>query len=157
MTRKHPIWGSRLGLQREIITPLQTRVERDLLALMTSPPPALSIPRLVDGDPVDPRAECRLASETMNGPKDAEEDFLRQIERLVAIAEQMAGQSEDHPMMLGNEERAGVLIPRCAALHEQGFTPCNLGPAGCAGVLYHKFPCHRLAISQTISGKDKRR
>jgi hypothetical protein len=40
-------------------------------------------------------------------------------------------------------------------LHKQGFSPCNLGPAGGAGRLHREFPSHRMAISQTISGKGE--
>ena len=62
-----------------------------LIGAVPPPPEAMAVARLVDGDPVDPGAEARLAAEPVNGAEDAQEDFLGQVERFVAVAEQVDG------------------------------------------------------------------
>ena len=51
-------------------------IERDLIRAVAPAPEPMTVARLVHGDPVDPRAEARLPAEAVNGPEDAEEDFL---------------------------------------------------------------------------------
>ena len=54
----------------------QVLIQRHLIGAMAPPPEAVAIARLVDGYPVNPRPQRRLAAEAMDGPEDAEEDFL---------------------------------------------------------------------------------
>jgi hypothetical protein len=79
MTGKHSIGRYRIRSQREIATALHVRVEGHLIALMTPTPPTLAIPHLVYRNAVNPRSERGLTSKSMNRPKDAQENFLREI------------------------------------------------------------------------------
>ena len=72
----------------------------------------------------------------MNRPEDAEEDFLRKVERLVAIAQQVHRQLDDHPLVFGHQLGAGSLVPGRAALHERRFATADFGPTGDAR-LFH--------------------
>lgn len=152
MARKHAIWRGRIRSQGKIAATLKVRVERNLIALMPPAPPPLSISHLVDRDAVNPRSERRLTSEAMNGSKNTQEDFLRQIQGLVTVAEQMTRQPEHHAVVLGHEHRARILVTGGAPLHELGFTPSNLGPAGSAGLFHREFPSHSVAISKLYQG-----
>jgi hypothetical protein len=62
-------------------------IEGNLVGFVTPPPPSLAVARLVDDDSVDPGLEGRLAAEIVDGPENAEEDFLREVEGLVAVAQ----------------------------------------------------------------------
>ena len=96
-------------------------VERHLVGLVAPPPPALAVARLVDDDAVDPGLEGRLAAEVVDGAEDAEEDFLGEVEGLVAVAQQVQGQLEDHALVAGHQLGAGRLLARGAALDERRF------------------------------------
>ena len=85
-------------------------VERDLVGAVTPPPESMAIPGLVDGNAIDPRAQGRLPAEPSNRAKDSEEDFLGEVERLVAVAKQIDRQLDDHPLVLGNEFRKGHFV-----------------------------------------------
>ena len=63
-------------LASQIAVRLDVLIERDLIGLVTPPPPALAIARLIDDDPVDPGAEGRLAAERRERPEDPQEYFL---------------------------------------------------------------------------------
>ena len=89
----------------------------------------MTVAGLVDGDAVNPGAKGRLAAEAGDGAKDAEEDFLGEVERLVAVAEQVHRQLDDHPLVLGDEFREGHLVAGRAALNKRGFAATDLRPA----------------------------
>jgi hypothetical protein len=91
-------------------------IERYLVGLVAPPPPSLAVAGLVDDDAVNPGLESGLAPEIVNGAEDAEEDFLREIHRLVAVAQQVQGELIDHPFVPGHEFGAGCRVPRRAAL-----------------------------------------
>ena len=103
---------------------------------MAPPPEAVPVARLVDGDPVDPGAKGGLAPETGNRPKYPQKDFLRQVEGFFAIAQQVDGQLNDHPLVLGDELGTGGLFAHCAPLHERRFADANFRPTDCAGLLH---------------------
>ncbi len=86
------------------------RVERHLVGAVTPAPESMAIPRLVDGNAINPGAQGRLPAEAGDGAKDAEEDFLGEVERLVAVAEQVHRQLDDHPLVLGDELREGHFV-----------------------------------------------
>src|SRR5262249_15933148 len=67
LAAEHAIGGRPVGLFRQIAVIADVLVERHLLRPMPAPPPALAVPRLVHDDPIDPGAEGRLASKTMDG------------------------------------------------------------------------------------------
>ena len=104
------------------------RIERDLIAAMPAPPEAMAIARLVDRNAVDPGAQARLAAEPVNGAEDAQEDLLRQIERFVAVAQQVDGQLHDHPLVLGDQLGARALVAGCTALHERRLASAYVRP-----------------------------
>src|SRR6185436_5411174 len=95
---------------------------------MTTAPPALAVARLVDHDAVDPGAEGRLAAKSVDGAEDAQEDFLREVQRFVMVAQQVQGELVDHALMLADELSAGVLVADGTALNQPGFAPVDVGP-----------------------------
>ena len=115
-------------------------IERHLIGAMPPPPEPVPVARLVDGDAVDPGAQARLAAEAVDGAEDAEEDFLRQVERFVAIAQQVHRQLDDHPLVLGHQLGAGGLVAGGAALHERRFAAADVGPTGNARLLHESSP-----------------
>ncbi len=86
--------------------------------------------RLVHRDAVDPGPEAGLAAEAVDGPEDTQEDFLREVERFVTIAEQVHRELHHHALVLGHELGAGEFISRRAALHERRFATVDVRPAG---------------------------
>jgi hypothetical protein len=48
----------------------------------------------------------------MNRPENAKENFLGQVERLFAIAQQIAGQLDHCPLVFGNELGGRPLVAR---------------------------------------------
>ena len=99
-------------MQRDVL------IQRHLIRPVASPPEPVPVARLVDGDAVDPGAEARLAAESMNGAENAKEDFLRQVQRFVVMAEQVHGQLHDHPLVLGHELRTGRFLTGRTALDD---------------------------------------
>lgn len=89
----------------------------------------MPVPGLVHHNPVDPGLDCGLAAKTANRAEDAKEDLLGQVERLIAVAEEVQRQLHDHPLMLGNELGERDLIPSRAALDECRLSPSALRPA----------------------------
>ena len=105
-------------------------IERHLIGAVAPAPEPVAVARLVDGNPVDPGAQARLAAEPVDGAEDAQEHFLRQVERLVAIAQQVHGQLDDHPLVLGHQLGAGRFVAGGAALDERRFAAADVGPTG---------------------------
>ena len=103
-------------------------IERHLIGAMAPAPEAVPVARLVHGDAVDPGAKARLAAEAVDGAEDAEEDFLRQVQRFVAVAQQVHRQLDDHPLVLGDQLGAGRLLAGCAALHERRLAAADVRP-----------------------------
>ena len=68
--------------------------------------------------------------------KDAEEDFLGEIERLFAIAQQVGGELDDHPLVLGDELGAGRFVADGTALHERRFAAADVEPTDDARLLH---------------------
>jgi hypothetical protein len=117
-------------------------VERDLLRAVPAPPPPLPVARLVDDNAVDPGAKGRLPPEPGKGAEHAEEHFLRQVERLVVIGEQVQGELVHHTLMLGDELRAGVLVAGGAALYQRRLAPADLRPGDGWNWLHGQSFCH---------------
>jgi len=78
-------------------------VERDLLRAVAPPPPALPVARLVDDDAVDPGPKRGVSAESVNRPEDPQEDFLREVQRFVPVAEQMEGHAISARLRLNPE------------------------------------------------------
>ena len=81
--------------------------------------------------------------------EDAEEDFLREIERFVVIAEEVQRQLVDHPLMLGDQLGAGVLVAGGAALNQRRFAPADFGPGDGWNWLHGQSFCH---LTPPVSG-----
>ena len=62
----------------------------------------------------------------MNGPEYPEEDFLREVERFVPIAEEIHRELHDHALVLGDQIGARRFIAGGAALHERGFAAADV-------------------------------
>ena len=135
LLREHPV-GPRLARREELAVRRDVRIERDLIGAVTPAPEPVAVARLIDGDAVDPGAQARLAAEAADGAEDAQEDLLREVERLVAVAQQVDRQLHDHPLMLGDELGAGRFVARCAPLHERRFAAADLGPTDDARLLH---------------------
>ena len=120
-------------MQRDVL------IERDLIRTMTPPPEAVPVARLVHGYAIDPGAKARLSAKAMNGPEDAEEDFLREIERFVAVAEEVHRELHDHALMLSHELGAGRLVARCTALHKRRLTAADIRPTRNPRLLHREF------------------
>ena len=110
--------------------------ELHLIGAPAPTPPALAVAGLIDGDAIDPGAERRLAAERGNRAEDPQEDFLRQVEGLVAVAQQVEGQLENHPFVAGDQFGAGHLLAGGAALNQRGFAGANFSPPECSCVFH---------------------
>src|SRR4029078_13350123 len=108
-------------LRDEIPVSGHVRIERHLVRAVTPTPEAMAVPGLIDGNAVDPRPQAGVAAETMDGAEDAKEDVLREVERLVAVAEQVDGQLNDHPLVLAQQFGKGSVFPGRTALHKGGL------------------------------------
>ena len=115
-------------------------IERHLIGAMAAPPEPVAVARLVHGDAVDPGAQARLAAEPVNRAEDAEEDFLGEVERFVAIAEQVHRELDDHPLVLGDQLGAGRFVAGGAALHERRLAAADVRPTGDARLLHREIP-----------------
>ena len=117
-------------------------IEGDLVGAVAPPPESMTVPRLVDGDPIDPGPQARLAAEAMNGPEHAQEDFLRQVERFVAVAQEVDRKLDDHPLVLGDEIGARRLIAGRTPLNQRSFAPADVRPADDPGLFHRRTRIH---------------
>src|SRR4029453_8912212 len=78
----------------------------------------------------------------MDGAEDPEEHFLREIQRLVVVAQQVQGELVDHPLVLAHQVGARILITGGAALNQAGFPPVDVGPSDGAERLHGETLCH---------------
>ena len=76
----------------------------------------------------------------MNGAEDAKEDFLGEVERFVAVAQQIDRQLDDHALVLGDQLGAGRFVAGCAPLHERRLATVDIRPADDAR-LFHLSSC----------------
>ena len=72
----------------------------------------------------------------MDGAEDAQEDFLREVERLFAVAQQVDGELDDHALVLGDQLGAGRFVAGGTALHERRFAAADVGPTGDTRLLH---------------------
>ena len=84
-----------------------------------------------------------MTAESMNGTEDAQEDFLREIQGLVAIAEEVDRELNNHPLMLGHQLGAGLFVARSAALYERRLAPTDVRPADNARLFHRQVPKRR--------------
>ena len=86
------------------------RIERNLVGAVPPAPEPVPVPRLVHGNAVDPGAQRGLPAKSGDGAKNAEENFLGKVERFVAVAKEVHGKLNDHPLVLGYELGEGHFI-----------------------------------------------
>jgi hypothetical protein len=115
---------------------LQVLIEGHLVGAVPPPPPALPVTGLVDDDAVDPGAEGGLGAEAGECPEDAQEDFLGQVHRLVAVTQQVQRQREYHALVGADQFRTGGIVASRAARDEGGFLTVDLRPADRTSVLH---------------------
>ena len=78
----------------------------------------------------------------MQGAEHPQKDFLRQVERLFAISQQVGGEPEHQAMVLENEGGMGGVVARQAPLDERSFAAGDLGrPPDGSGRLSGKISC----------------
>ena len=123
-------------------------IEGHLIVSVATPPEAVAVARLVDGDAVNPGPQRRVAAEAMNRAEDAKEDFLGQVEGLVAVAQQIDRELHHHALVLAHQLRAGHLVARCTPLHERRFAHADVRPIRGAGLLHKEIPVNLLHYSQ---------
>ena len=108
---------------RDVAMVADVLIERDLLRAMAPPPRPLPVTHLVDDNPINPRAEAGLPSKGVNGAEHAQEHFLRQVERLAVVVEQVQRELVDHALVFGDQLGAGVFVASRAALNEGRLAP----------------------------------
>jgi tetratricopeptide (TPR) repeat protein len=84
----------------------------------------------------------------MDGPEDAKEDFLGQVEGLIAVAQQVDRELHHHTLVFGHQLRAGHLVARCTPLHQRRFANADVRPIRGAGLLHKEIPGNLLHYSQ---------
>ena len=119
-------------------------IERDLIRSCTPAPPALAVADLIDDDAEDPGAKRRLAAEAMKSAEDPEEHFLRQVERLFAIAKQVRGEAQHEPVVFADQRRVRDFVARQAPLDQRGFAAGRFRPRKGFGRLDGEISCHRV-------------
>ena len=115
-------------------------IERHLIRPVAAAPEPVAVPSLIDGNPIDPGAQARLTSEPVNCGKDAQEDFLGEIQRLLAIAQQVGGELDDHPLVFSHQLGAGRFLADCTPLHEGRFAAADVEPTDDTRLLHCKIP-----------------
>ena len=103
-------------------------IERDLISAVTPPPEPVAVACLVHRDAVNPGAQARLPAKAMDRTEHAEEDFLRQVEGLVAVAEQADRELDDHALVLAHQVGTGRLVAARTAPHERRLAAVYIGP-----------------------------
>src|SRR5215213_7534671 len=103
-------------------------VQRYLIRSRSPAPPALPVTYLIDDDSEDPGAKRRLAAEPVQGSEDPQKHFLRQIEGLFTIAEQVGGEAQHQPMMFEDQGCVRLLVARQTSLDQDSFAAGNVRP-----------------------------
>ena len=132
---KHPV-GFEQSACPKLAVAANVLVERHLLGPEPPSPPALPVLRLVDDDAVDPGAEGGLSAKAVDGPEDVQEHVLRQVERLVVIAQQVQGELVHHALVLVDELRVRIFVALSAALDQRRLVTRDIRPAERGGRLH---------------------
>ena len=119
-------------------------IERDLIRSCAPAPPALAVANLVDDDAEDPGAKRRLAAESMKRAEHPKKHFLRQVERLFAIAKQVRGETQHEPVMFADQGRVSDFVARQAPLDQRGLAAGHFGPRNGFSRLDGEISCHRV-------------
>ena len=82
---------------------------------------------LVHHDPVDPGLQAAAALEAREHAVDLQEDVLRDVARLLGVAEQPNREVEDHVLVQSDEAREGVGVALSAQGDEAAFLGATAG------------------------------
>src|SRR5262245_1900 len=104
------------------------RIERDLIGLVTTPPPPLAIASMVDDDAINPRLQGRLTAELVNRAEDVEEDVLRQVRGFVPVTEHVVRELKHHPLVTRDQFGTRRLFTGGTALDERGLAGAYIRP-----------------------------
>jgi len=115
-------------------------IERHLVGAMATTPETMAVAGLIDGDAIDPGAQARLAPKAANRSKDAEKDLLGEVERFVAVAEQVDRELDDHPLVLFHQFGVRHIIASGAALNECRLATADFRPTSDARLLHGEVP-----------------
>ena len=74
----------------------------------------------------------------MNGAEDPEEDLLREVQGFVAVAQEVEREGVDHPLVSGDQLRAGALFSCGAPLNEGSLSRRDIRPPERAS-FFHEF------------------
>jgi len=111
-------------------------IERHLIGTVAPAPETMPVTGLIDRDAIDPGAQAGLSTEPIDGGEDAEEDVLRQVERLFAIAQEVGGQLDNHALVFGHQFGTGHFVGVRAALHQRRLAAIDVNPGSDAGLLH---------------------
>ena len=78
----------------------------------------------------------------MERAEDAQENLLRQVERLFAVPQEVGREAEHEPVVLENERGMGHVIACQAAFDERSFAAGDLRPTDCFARLSGEISCH---------------
>ena len=131
------VFGRPVPARRKLPVRGHVRIEGHLIGAMPPAPEPMPVPSLVDGDAINPRSQARLSAKAMNRAENAEKDVLGEVERLVAITQQVDRQLDDHTLVFGDEFGASRLVLRDTALDQRRFSNAQFRPARDPG-LFHK-------------------
>jgi hypothetical protein len=115
----------------------KVRVQRHLVGTKAPAPPSLAIPRLIDGNPVDPRPQGGLAAEPADGAEDLEKDVLREVAGIFVVSQQVERQLKDHALMIGDQFGTRLILASHAAAYQPRFSVGKSGPVQ-GGRLFHR-------------------
>src|SRR5207302_1114395 len=91
-------------------------IETDFLTAMAAEPAAM-IPRLIHGDPVDPRLERAFAAERRDVAEHLEEHFLHDVGSVGRIIHQAADYVEYRLLKTGDQDFVCGLGPKAQVTH----------------------------------------
>src|SRR5262249_15128524 len=112
------IRGRRLRREDHLSVFTNVLVERDLIRPRAPAPPPLAIAGLVHDGAEDPGPERRLPAEPVERSENAKEHFLREIEGVLPVPQQVGRQAQDQTVVLEDQRRVSGLITGQTALDQ---------------------------------------
>jgi hypothetical protein len=83
-----------------------------------------------------------VTAKAVNRAEDAQEHFLRQVERLVVVVEQVQRELVHHALVLADELRAGVFVAGGTPLDQRRFAPADVGPGNGSNGFHRQLATH---------------
>src|SRR6185503_11072070 len=97
------------------------RIQRDGCVSPSSPPPAPTIARLIDGNAVDPGSQVRFTTKLTDALKRPQKRFLCQVARFFAVFSQAIKQAIDLAGALGDQDFEGGRVALLQSFNELGL------------------------------------